>query len=512
MKILVVDDSASLRRLLCKELVVTGYQVDTASDGEEALAACTREKYDLMTLDVEMPNLNGYETCRRLREKEQREKVANPTPVIFLTANDSAEEREKGFHAGAVDFITKPFVEGELASTVRHILEPHGVLKNMNALIIEDCPATLALLCACLRAQGMHVYSATNGREGLELAKTHRNTLDLILTDYDMPEKNGLEVCQAVRQDLGLTQVPIIALSGMVERQYILSLFKAGANDFIIKPFVKEELLARIRVHAELRQRNREQAGHLMELKRLHKLKSRFLALASHDLRAPLMGILGIPEMLDQEEYIKPEHKELLKLIGDSGRFLLHIVDDLLDLSRLQFEDHKLEFKPLRMADLTNSTVAVLHHMAAPKRVALNFEDQTQGHDVVEGDFNALRRALNNLISNAIKFTPSGGKVHVVLATHGEEHLTLTVTDTGIGMPAEMVAKLFNPLGNVSRPGTQGEHGTGLGMAIVKEIVNHHGGKIEVQSAPNQGTTIRVDLPVSLLADKAIPATAEAVS
>ena len=256
MRVLVVDDSAMMRMAIREELEKGGYQVMEAANGLEALVRISGEPPpDLVTLDVEMPRLNGWETCKRLRSAYYARMVdskgKNRLPVIFITAQDSMADRRRGFEAGAVNFITKPFIEGELLEAVDRILKPVALSDGMTAMVVEDNIVARKIVIGILQQEGLIAIEAEDGQQGYEIFKTQGNEIDVVITDLFMPRMNGDVLAQRIRQEFDRWDVPIICLTAMPDQSELLRVFKAGVSDYLVKPFVREELLARITVHLE---------------------------------------------------------------------------------------------------------------------------------------------------------------------------------------------------------------------------------------------------------------------
>ena len=262
MRILIVEDSAVTRKIIRRELEPGGFEFLDAEDGEQALIIAKTHAPDLITLDVNMPNLDGYQTCANLRALSMASDAGSlPSrriPIVFITSSNSEKERAQGFEVGATDFLAKPFPEGELLNVVNKILKPENILRGTTALVVEDSDTIRHAVSDILRRQGVTVLEAAEGRAALELARDPDVHIDLIVTDYIMPEMDGEELCSRIRNDLKLIDVPIIVLSGVESKPVIIGLFKAGATDFLIKPFSIEELLARINVHLQISLLNRQ--------------------------------------------------------------------------------------------------------------------------------------------------------------------------------------------------------------------------------------------------------------
>jgi len=334
-RVLVVDDSDTVRKILRRGLEGAGYGVVEARNGTEALQLIEAGLFDLITLDIDMPDMTGFEVCAGLRSLEAR-LAREHTPVILITGNDTVEDRQRGFEVGAADFIVKPVKEVELVARVERILKAEQSLTGLTALVTDDSVVTRRVVASSLKEQGLKVFEAANGEEALAVLRRPDCPVDILITDIDMPGMGGGELCRRVRTSLGMPWLPIIFLSGMAEMGSVLEMFAAGATDYLVKPFAKEELIARISVHIEIRRLNLERAKRIQELERLHRLKDSFLAIASHDLRAPLNGIIGTAELMLMEEELPASYREYAEMISRSGYWLLAIIGDLLDLARLE--------------------------------------------------------------------------------------------------------------------------------------------------------------------------------
>ena len=498
MRILIVDDSAIMRKLIRRELESLEVEIYEANDGEEALTKIEEIKPHLVTMDVDMPKMNGFEAVRNIRTGKTGlpKEVKDKLPIVFLTANDTPEGRDEGFESGASEFITKPFVQGELASAVEKLLNPDQVLKGMTALVVEDQKIARMVLTNILEREGIKLLLADNGKSGYEMFIEHEKEIDIVITDYMMPGMDGSELCQKIRHELGNKLVPIIFLSAMSERGSVLDIFRVGATDYIVKPFSKEELLARIRVHLEHAILNKTLQNHVRDLKHLNKLKDDLLSITSHDLRSPITGILGFTDILLEDDVLNEDHKEYLGHIKDSSEFLLALINDILDLSRVQSDEYNIEKQPLYAEDLIHSSLNTLRYMATPKRITLDFENTADKPAWVFGDKGALIRIFNNLLSNAIKFTPANGKVGTVVETDEENRVVISITDNGLGIPEDKIPQLFDRFSKASRAGTAGEKSTGLGLAITKELVERHDGLIEVESEEGKGSCFKLIFPL----------------
>lgn len=251
--ILIVDDSSTMRKIISRELEEFGHTVLTAVNGMEALAMIEwmSKKPDLITLDIDMPVMNGFAVCEHLLEKQKKAGVVPviSIPIIFVSSNDTLSNRRKGFQYGVSDFLAKPFRPREIVRVVNNVLYPRNQFQGMTALIVDDSSSARRIMQTILMRIGVSVLTASNGVEALEVIEYYKGPLDLIITDYMMPEMRGDELCKLIRQNPALKQVPIFVVSAFDDMDLILRLFKAGATDYLSKPFIEEELLARVEIH-----------------------------------------------------------------------------------------------------------------------------------------------------------------------------------------------------------------------------------------------------------------------
>jgi two-component system cell cycle response regulator len=246
-----------------EELEQAGYDVIEAKNGLEGLiSAASLTPPDLITLDIEMPKMNGFETCRKLRDSHYarffKKCEDHRVPIIFITGNDTIEDRNKGFELGAVDFISKPFQKGEILEAVNKILQLQPAQNGIRALVADDNIVARKIASLCLTREGIEVFEAENGEQAFDIIRQSGQQMDIVITDLIMPNMDGMQLCRKIRKDLGKQDIPIIVLTAMSDLSGILEVFKAGASDYLVKPFSKEELLARINVHIERSKANRE--------------------------------------------------------------------------------------------------------------------------------------------------------------------------------------------------------------------------------------------------------------
>lgn len=499
MKILVVDDSIMVRKLIKDELEQGGYEVVEAVNGIEALIKATVSKPpDLITLDIEMPKLNGFDTYKKFHEKHYARffshKKDNIVPVIFVTSNDNLEERKKGFQLGAADFITKPFEAGDILLAVDNILKPENRLQGLTAMIVDDSKLARRIVSDILLREGLTLIEAEDGMQAFEIMCNKMAEIDIVITDLFMPKMDGKDLCKKIRNELNMPELPIILLTALSDRTELLGVFKAGATDYLVKPFVKEELLARITVQLQRTYLNKRLRKTVNKLKTLSKVKDNLLAVCSHDLRSPLSGILGFTDLLLEKDYIEAGDKEGLKQIKSSGDILLGLINDILDLSKIEAEQTELPMEAVSMSEIAQTSINALQYLSIHKSQRLEMNNKCF-NDVISGNRNSLIRVINNLLSNAVKFTPEGGVIELIIESGNLDNLVVKIVDSGIGIAEDKIPHLFEVFTKTSQSGTKGEKGTGLGLSIIKKIVEKHGGRVEVSSKLGQGSCFKLIFP-----------------
>lgn len=500
-RVLIVDDSRIARASVRRELSDVHFDIQEAVDGEAALQI-VREGFrpDLVTLDLVMPRLGGFPTCERLRSPEFTSLFTHcpqgRLPIIFITGSDNLTDRRRGFELGAMDFVSKPFDPGTLARTAARLLFPSNRLTGVTALLVEDSATVRLAVATSLREEGATVLEAADGDRGLELVAQAMGQLDIVITDLEMPGMDGSSLCRRIRREFGLVDLPVVILTGIDDQTLRLEAFRAGASDCLSKPLIKEEIVARLITHIERYRLDRRLSACVRELRENMRFKDEMLSTLSHDMRTPLNGVMGFADLLLNSIANNAESRENLTLIKDSGQMLLHLIDEILNLSRASARNAELELRPTAFAAIVRQSVRALHPLADRKKQSLVWRSTLEaGSDLVNGHAESLLRVVNNLLGNSIKFTPTSGQIRVLLEAGEAGKIVLRITDNGIGIPADKLPSLFDRFTPVSQSGTAGEAGTGLGMSIVKQLVEQQQGQIEVTSAPGLGTEFRVILP-----------------
>lgn len=369
---------------------------------------------------------------------------------------------------------------------------PQTTETSANILLVDDMPNNLRLLADILRQRG---YLVRMLREGpLVHPSVLKSPPDLILLDIMMPDMNGYEVCRQLKADERTRDIPIIFLTALHEMADKKEGFAVGGVDYITKPFEIEEVLMRVKTHLTLRRQQRLIQEQYENLHALNASKDTFFSIISHDLRGPFHGFVSMTQLLEQQlESWKPEQiKEMVGQLRTSAEQLSTFLENLLTWSRLQRGVMEYRPEPVILNYLIERSVTLLQQAAAEK--GIHIENLIDSAILVSVDVAMFDTVMRNLLSNALKFTPEGGRV-TLSAARDEQRVTLSITDTGIGIPAEKLPLLFRIDIRYQRRGTAGEQGTGLGLNLCQELIERHGGEIRVHSEVGKGSCFTCTLP-----------------
>ena len=365
-------------------------------------------------------------------------------------------------------------------------------------LIVDDNEDNRDVLARRLQKQGHWAVTASSGREALD-ALTDQ-PYDLVLLDVMMPDMDGYEVLSFIKSDTRTQHVPVIMISALDEMDSVVRCIELGAADYLPKPFNPTLLRARIgaslrekRAHDRERRYTMEIAENLRKLKELERLRDDLTHMIVHDLRTPLTSLMSGLQTVPLVGELNETQTEMLEIAVDGSGTLLGMINDLLDVDKMEQESVPLEIALLTPAGLIEralSQVTLLAQASGLTVAALAGSDLPP----FPGDEDKLRRTLVNLLGNAIKFTPSGGTVTAAAELH-EDVLLFSVQDTGEGIPPEAFDRIFEKFGQVENRKAGRKMSTGLGLTFCKLAVEAHGGRIWVESRPEQGSAFYFTIP-----------------
>lgn len=374
-------------------------------------------------------------------------------------------------------------------------LQTTQIQSKPTVLIVDDTAANIEMLGAMLRVKDIQMLASMSGSQALTIAEAKMP--DVILLDIQMPEMDGYEVCKKLKEHPTTKDIPVIFLTAKNETADIVKGFDLGAVDYITKPFRPQELFARLRTHIQLTTLQKQTLAQNRELLALNKLKNEFLGIAVHDLKNPLSGIIGLAEFLRQNDTDTATTHQCLDTIISQSHRMFGIIKNLLSVNALERGSFTVNLQPMNLAALITPIVESYSIKAEQKSLSLVMDVEPTIYALA--DELAITQALDNLISNALKFSPLGKTIIVrTRSTPDNTRVLIDVQDEGPGISPEDQQQLFKTFTKLSARPTAGESSTGLGLSIVKRMVEAMDGKVFCTSELGKGATFTIELPAAL--------------
>jgi len=545
-RILVVDDEEQVVAIFRDLLTQQGYEVTSSSNGDDAIAKVTAERFDLVLTDINLPGVDGLEVVRAAKAADK------DTVVILITGYASTTTAIDALRQGAYDYITKPFDLWETNKAIERGLESRSLVVQNRRLIdqLEKANTELQQHEEILRRK---VERATDrmatlyeAGKAMSLSLSLQSTCEVVVAqaaritgarasllflhdqasdDYSAEAAFGIgeERYKQLRFSMGIgyhgqvvqnAQPALVTdLTETVGVEEVLSALRA--NSAVIVPLTSneavigtitavdrdpggefssddQEVLKMLASQATIAIQN---AILYERTKELDRLKSEFVAVVSHEVRTPLTSIKGSLELLGDERFHKlpPPQRELLGICQANAERLITLINDILDFSKLESSKLSLNFERVEVGRILTEVTENIRSLAAGKGIEIDVKiDRSSGK--VDADPMRIGQVATNLIGNAIKFSPENGRIEV-FASGDESQVTLSVKDYGRGISARDLNRLFQRFAQLDSSTTRKAGGTGLGLVISKGIVEQHGGKIWVESAEGQGSTFSFSLP-----------------
>ena len=509
--VLLVDDQR--HNLLALESILDDPELNlvTAGSGIEALRHLLERDFAVILLDVQMPEIDGFDTATLIRQRDK----SRDTPIIFLTALSRSETNVfRGYELGAVDYIFKPFHPDILRSKVAVFVELFrrreaiksqaqelARLSRKNELILNS--AVEGIFGVDLQGRSTFVNPAAARMIGVRAAEA----IGVNIHELLHPGLPGVTTCSADECEL------LRALRGQEQCDETEETFfrRDGTSfpvEFCASPMFEDEshepLGSVITFRDVTEKRSAAQAAEserrYREAEAQNRAKDNFLATLSHELRTPMTSILGWVQFLRNGEYTQDELEEALRMIETSARLQKHLIDDMLDVSRIILGKFQVELRPTHLSEVVSAAVTTARPAAQQRDIVLTSEID-DGDDLVEADPHRLQQVIGNMLSNAIKFTEAGKSVDLRLQ-RDDGQMKIVVTDEGEGIDPAFLPHVFERL----RQGDTGNKrsGLGLGLAIARHIVDLHHGEIRAESE-GRGKGARFTVRLPLLPRNAIP-------
>jgi CheY-like chemotaxis protein len=507
-RVLVVEDDANNLDVAQRIIRASGHEALVAADGVAGLDLARVERPDAILVDLLLPRMDGWSLTRSLRT----EPWAASIPIIAVSALALPSDRARAIEAGCDDFVSKPFAPAELRAILLRYF-PGGpaavpvVIRDGatpargqpatplgRVLIVDDEIANVELLARRLEAISCQTQVASSGERAIALARTEQP--DLILLDVMMPGIDGWQTCRRLKAQPETADIPVIFVTARDRSEDVSKGFEVGGVDYIAKPFEPVELAARVRsaiftkrLQDELRRTN-------ADLQRMEQSRKELIGMLGHDIRNLANSVVAFMQLvrMGQLEPGRAEFDELLRLSESNISELLRMVNALLDVYKM--EEGKLEAMPqvVSLSALADRSIA----QVVPEALAKGIEvaSALPPSVAVFVDDGLIVRVLTNLLANAVKYTPNGGRVSIESAPDEslEHSIVVRVHDTGPGVPAEDAPYIFD---RFYQGAGRSRGGTGLGLAFCKLAVELHGGTIAVLNPGETGAIVQFTLPAA---------------
>jgi two-component system phosphate regulon sensor histidine kinase PhoR len=482
-RVLVVDDEKVVRDGCHRVLSGKGYEVATAENGQQALDLLAANSVDLILLDLKMPVMSGEEVLEITRTDYKE------IPVIIITGHGTVDTAVECMKKGAYDFITKPFQIDEFLLTVTRAAEKRKLEQKAKQFEEENIQKLYDLNLEKSRLKTI-INRMANG-----VMVTNRN-LEIVL--HNPAFMRLLEISKEIENPAPITE--IMTYESLIETLKQIQRGKISESESISQEINTGKNVLRA-ISAPALGPDKSIVGTVTVLeditafKQLDQMKSDFVNMVAHELRSPLVSIRQINSVL--LEGLAGPLKEKQQDFIDRGKkkidALLELINDLLDVAKIEAGQYVQRRIPTDIGKIIKETVSLMGPRAEEQGITLTHS--CLDLKPVQADPKNMEEVFNNLISNAINYSPGGGHVTVTAQGLGE-YMEIKVQDTGVGIPPEELPKIFDKFYRVKSPKTRQVIGTGLGLAIVKGIVEAHQGTIEVESIVDKGTTFRILLPV----------------
>lgn len=468
--VLVIEDSKAFSSLVVAHIEnskqYTTTVAYTKAEAEEILSSRANEFF-VAIVDLTLPDAPRGEAVDSV--------LAYKIPVIIFTSQLSESLREDITNKGIADYTLK---QGQhnleyVANMVNRIY----LNRFIKVMVVDDSLTSRKLMMRLLSIQQYQVSGVSSAEEALELLKNEPD-FKIIITDCYMDGIDGFELSMKIRATHSKDELAIIGVSGQGGQALSARFIKSGANDFLLKPFIPEEFFCRVNLAAD----NLNLIKNLQDINDQNKF---LLSMAAHDIRNPL-GIIskGAQRLLSRLK-LENRDNDILKMIDRNSANLLELLNSLLELSRLNSAQFSIQREPSELSKILLEQIE--NHQATAEEKQISILANTINNHRLNIDATLVRQVCDNLISNAIKYSPAGTQVTVV-EKEIDDAIEVQIIDQGAGISKQEQALLFKPFHKLSTRPTAGESSTGLGLAICAKIIEAHGGEIGYHPNPEDGS------------------------
>lgn len=481
-RVLLADDNADMRNYV-RALLSASYKVEAVADGAQALEAARRHRPDLVLCDVMMPNLNGFELLQALRADPQLSEV----PVVMLSARAGEEARIEGLEAGADDYVVKPFHARELLARVGATLELAALRRESMQRFRAYVQASSDIVFR-MNADWSEVTRLKESELGPP-GHTGHSWIERYVLEEDRPRV--LAAVQEAIRNCSVFELEhrIVRSDGSVGWVASRAIPLCDDDGRITEWFgTATDVTGRYTTHEEL-------ARQRVQLEEADRQKNEFLAMLAHELRNPLAPIRTASELLGRIVESDASAQAIVDVVQRQVTHLTHLVDDLLDISRITQGRIELRNETVEVAEIIRQAVETVEATIAQRQLDLQIQSSyRQLH--VRGDVSRLVQIMVNLLTNAAKYTEPGGRVYIRVGEANGD-CVIEVEDNGMGIAPELLPRLFDLFVQSERTLARSQGGLGIGLSVVKRLVEMHGGEVAAQSAgPGLGSTFTVRLPL----------------
>lgn len=399
-----------------------------------------------------------------------------------------------------INYYNSKYLTKKVFKEIRN-LKGFKMEKTNKILVVDDQPNNLKVIANVLNDE-YKLFVANSGKNALLVLESEQP--NLILLDVMMPEMNGFEVCERIKQNENIKDIPIIFLTAKSDIEDIQRGFEVGAVDYITKPFNLIELKARVKNHIdlynsqhELKLLNERLSASENVLKLANDTKNKFFSIIAHDLKSPFSGFMGLSDMLaNNMDKMKPEMiKTISKTMNEESQRIYNLLENLLEWSNTQIGLSDVNLVQIDLLESSTGAIETFLQNANLKNIKLN--NNIQKNTLVFADNYMLNTVFRNLISNAIKFTRQNGQINIsTIENTGNRTYTVVIEDNGVGMKETVLKHIFDIGSKHTSLGTANEKGSGLGLVLCKEFIEKMSGRIFVDSEYGQGTTFYFTLPM----------------